>query len=75
VLWVLAETIRKLALLTQAFMPDASVRILDQLAVPEDARTLAAYRSDDGALPAGVALPRPEGVFPRHVEAGPADAG
>jgi methionyl-tRNA synthetase len=75
VLWVLAECIRKLALLTQAFMPDASARILDQLAVPQGARTLASYRSDDGGLAAGTALPRPEGVFPRHVEAGPADAG
>ena len=33
VLYVLAETIRRLALLTQAFLPDASARILDQLAV------------------------------------------
>jgi methionyl-tRNA synthetase len=75
VLWVLAGTIRKLALLTQAFMPDASARILDQLAVPQEARTLAFYRGDDGLPAAGTALPRPEGVFPRHLEAEPADAG
>ena len=43
VLYVLAETIRRLALVTQAFMPDASARILDQLAVPEDARSLASF--------------------------------
>ena len=41
VLYALAETIRRLALLTQAFLPDASARILDQLAVAADARTLA----------------------------------
>ncbi len=68
VLYVLAETIRKLALLTQAFMPDASERILDQLAVAKSARTFASYRSADGALSAGALLPRPEGVFPRRVE-------
>jgi len=74
VLSVLAETIRKLALLTQAFMPDASARILDQLAVAEDRRTLASYRRDDGALVAGTPLPRPEGVFRRFTE-DVADAG
>ncbi len=68
VLYVLAETIRKLALLTLAFVPDASQRILDQLAVPPSARTLASYRGADGALSAGTLLPRPEGVFPRRVE-------
>ena len=35
VLFVLAETIRRIALLTQAFMPEGSARILDQLAVPQ----------------------------------------
>jgi methionyl-tRNA synthetase len=74
VLYVLAETIRKLALLTQAFMPDASARILDQLAVPAGARSFATYRSADGGLVAGTALPAPAGVFPRFVEP-PSDAG
>ena len=68
VLYVLAETIRKLALLTLAFMPEASKRILDQLAVPNSARSFASYRAADGALAAGTPLPRPEGVFPRRVE-------
>ncbi len=68
VLYVLAETIRKLALLTLAFVPDASERILDQLAVPRSARTLASYRGAGTALAAGTLLPRPEGVFPRRVE-------
>ena len=35
VLWVLAETLRRLALLTQPFMPDASAKLLDLLAMPE----------------------------------------
>ncbi|MFQ5764371.1 MAG: methionine--tRNA ligase [Rhodospirillales bacterium] len=65
VLYVLAETIRHLGVLTQAFMPDASARILDQLAVPEDARAFA-FLGPDHALVAGTALPAPEGVFPRY---------
>ncbi len=64
VLYVLAECIRHLALLTQPFMPDASGKILDQLAVPEDARTFE-YWGPDHALKPGTALPKPEGVFPR----------
>ena len=67
VLWVLAETVRQLAVLTQPFMPDASGKLLDQLAVPADARTFAALGD---ALAAGTALPAPQGVFPRLVEAG-----
>ena len=67
VLYVLAETIRHLALLTQPFMPDASARILDQLAVVEDARSFAFF-GPDHALKPGTALPKPEGVFPRYQE-------
>jgi len=65
VLHTLAETIRRLALLTQAFMPEASARILDQLAVGEDARSFASYREGAAALQPGTALPKPVGVFPR----------
>ncbi len=65
VLYTLAEVIRRLALLTQAFMPEASARILDQLAVPQEARQLRAF-GPEGALTPGTALPRPSGVFPRY---------
>jgi methionyl-tRNA synthetase len=67
VLYVLAETIRHLAVLTQAVMPEASERILDQLAVPQDRRNFAAL-SPDRALVPGTPLPPPQGVFPRYVE-------
>ena len=66
VLYALAETIRRLALVTQAFMPEASARILDQLAVPEDARSLASFENQ--ALQPGTAVPAPSGVFPRFAE-------
>jgi methionyl-tRNA synthetase len=71
VLWVLAETIRRVAILTQPFMPDASARILDQLAVSADRRAFDAVSDADRLVP-GTPLPKPEGVFPRLVE-GPAD--
>ena len=65
VLWVLAETLRRLALLTQAFMPDASAKLLDLLAVPEGERSFAAISSE---LAPGTSLPAPAGIFPRHIE-------
>ncbi len=68
VLWVLAETIRNLALLTQPFMPASSGKLLDQLAIPADQR---GFDHAGAAAPwaSGVALPTPQGVFPRFVEA------
>ena len=65
VLFVAAEAIRGLALATLPFMPDASHRILDQLAVEPEARDFAAF-GEGGALTAGRTLPKPEGVFPRY---------
>jgi methionyl-tRNA synthetase len=65
VLYVLAETVRRVGLLLQPFMPVSIARLLDQLAVPEDKRSFAHF---DEALAGGVALPAPQGVFPRHVE-------
>jgi methionyl-tRNA synthetase len=41
--------------------------MLDQLAVPADARTFASL-GEKGALKPGTPLPKPEGVFPRYVE-------
>src|SRR5689334_22924515 len=43
VLWVLAETIRRVTLLLQPFMPDSAARILDQLSVPAGERAFASY--------------------------------
>ena len=65
VLYVLAETIRHLAIVTQPVMPDSMAKMLDQLAVPGDRRDFASL---DSQLLPGTPLPKPEGVFPRHVE-------
>ncbi|MEE9290418.1 MAG: class I tRNA ligase family protein, partial [Alphaproteobacteria bacterium] len=67
VLYTLAEAIRTLAILAQPFIPDAASRLLDQLAVPEDARTFGEIRAEPVLTP-GTELPKPEGLFPRHVQ-------
>ncbi len=65
VLYVLAETIRHLAVLTQPFMPEASGKMLDQLSVDANARDFGAIGN---ALAAGTPLPPPSGVFPRYTD-------
>ncbi len=67
VLYVLAETLRCVAILAQPFMPDSMGKMLDQLAVPADRRSFAALTADH-ALEAGTPLPTPQGVFPRYVD-------
>jgi len=67
VLYAVAECLRHLAILTQPFMPDASARLLDQLAVPPGARDFS-HLGPRHALAQGAALPAPEGVFPRRGE-------
>lgn len=71
VLWVTAETIRKVSLLVQPVMPNAAAKLLDLLAVPEGARSFASF-GESGRLHAGTELPKPSGVFPRYVEDEPA---
>jgi methionyl-tRNA synthetase len=65
VLYVVAEVVRRLAILAQPFMPGSCNRLLDQLAVPADQRQFAAL---DRRLPPGTTLPKPTGVFPRFVD-------
>lgn len=67
VLYVLAETIRHLGILTQPIMPAASARILDLLALPADRRGFDTLGPAVALVP-GTPLPAPQGVFPRYVE-------
>ncbi|PZQ48019.1 MAG: methionine--tRNA ligase, partial [Micavibrio aeruginosavorus] len=64
VLYVLAETIRCLALSLQSVVPQSTAKMLDQVASPVDKR-LYAHISNEHALKPGTPLPAPEGVFPR----------
>jgi methionyl-tRNA synthetase len=65
VLYVTAEVVRQVAILTQPVMPEASSKLLDSLGVPQDARDFAALGT---RIKAGATLPPPVGVFPRYVE-------
>ena len=65
VLYVTAEVVRQVAILTQPVMPDASSKLLDSLGVPQDERDFAALGT---RIKAGATLPPPIGVFPRYVE-------
>ncbi|MCB1490768.1 MAG: methionine--tRNA ligase [Rhodobiaceae bacterium] len=65
VLYVTMDVIRRIAILTQPYMPGASEKLLDLLGVAADARQFAQL---DTGLVAGTALPKPEPVFPRYVE-------
>ena len=65
VLRVLADVVRAVATVLQPFMPGSMSAMLDQLGVPAGARSLDALGAP---LPGGIALPPPQGVFPRFVE-------
>ncbi|MEH2542400.1 MULTISPECIES: methionine--tRNA ligase [unclassified Bradyrhizobium] len=67
VLYVTAEVVRQVAILTQPVMPDASAKLLDSLGIPNEkqARDFAALAT---RIKPGTTLPPPVGVFPRYVE-------
>ena len=67
VLYTLAETIRHLAIIVQPFVPGAAAKLLDQLAVGAGSRDFGALAA--APLVPGTRLPKPEGIFPRFVEA------
>ncbi len=67
VLFVTAETIRRVSILLQPFMPESAAALLELLGVAEDQRSFAAL-SGGAMLQPGTALPAPKAVFPRYVE-------
>ena len=68
VLYVTAEVLRAIGILAQAFVPGAAARLLDLLAVSPANRQLEGV-GPSGRLVAGTALPQPQPIFPRYVEA------
>jgi methionyl-tRNA synthetase len=67
VLWVTAELLRVVGICCQPFVPRAAAKLLDLLAAPAGERMLADAIARL-ALGSGVALPEPQGIFPRYVE-------
>lgn len=64
VLYVTADTVRRLTIPMQAFVPASAARLLDQLVVPEGERLLE-YAAARNKLVPGTELPVPQGVFAR----------
>lgn len=64
VLYVTAEVIRRLGILALPVVPTSANKLLDVLAISEDARTFA-HLSEEHALVPGVELPAPTPIFKR----------
>jgi methionyl-tRNA synthetase len=64
VLYVTADTVRRLSIPMLAFVPASANRLLDQLAVPDDERLLS-HAAEVNRLVTGTELPVPQGVFAR----------
>jgi methionyl-tRNA synthetase len=67
VLYVTAEVIRQIAILTQPVMPESSSKMLDILGIPSDQRNFAVLGGVT-RIKSGTALPAPTGIFPRYIE-------
>jgi methionyl-tRNA synthetase len=67
VLYVTAEVIRQIAILTQPVMPESSSKMLNILGIASDQRNFAVLGGGT-RIKAGTALPAPTGIFPRYIE-------
>jgi methionyl-tRNA synthetase len=67
VLFVTAEVLRAVGIMAQPFVPEASGKLLDLLAVDPAERLIAAIGSE-GRLTPGTGLPQPQPIFPRYLE-------
>jgi len=67
VLYVTAEVLRQIAILTLPFMPGSAAKLLDLLAIPAGERTFA-FLGGKHRIAAGAKLPAPAAIFPRYVE-------
>ena len=67
ILYVTAEVLRAVGVMTQPVMPASMTRLLDLLGVAPDSRAIATV-GEAGRLQPGTPLPPPSGLFPRFVE-------
>jgi methionyl-tRNA synthetase len=67
VLYVTAEVIRQIAILSSPFVPASAGQLLDLLAVPADERNFS-HLGGSKRIKSGSALPAPSPVFPRYVD-------
>jgi methionyl-tRNA synthetase len=73
ILYVTAEVVRQVAILSAPAMPGSAAKLLDLLGQPAAARSFAALGAAHRLQPF-TPLPAPTGVFPRYVEADDAGA-
>jgi methionyl-tRNA synthetase len=66
ILYVTAEILRIIAIMSQPFMPTSMAKLLDLLKVPADKRSFAEAEVAQGLIP-GTRLPAPMPIFPRYV--------
>ena len=66
VLYTVIEAVRRVTLILQPVMPESTAKLLDLVGQPAGKRDFAAL---EDRLVSGTNLPKPEGVFPRYVEA------
>lgn len=67
VLYITAEVVRQVAILTQPIVPQSASALLDLLGIPEDMRD---FENLTTRLKSGTIIEKPVGVFPRYVEEG-----
>jgi methionyl-tRNA synthetase len=68
VLYVTAEVVRQIAILTQPVMPAASEKLLDSLGIPHGEPRMFSALGGKGRIAPGTMLPAPQAVFPRYIE-------
>ena len=67
VLYVTAEVIRQVGILSLPFMPKSAAKLLDLLAIPATERQFDQL-GGERRIAAGTTLPAPTPVFPRYVD-------
>ena len=67
VLYVVAETLRNVAIMAQPVIPQSAAKLLQLLGVDEG-KTCFSHVNAENALKAGGILPAPAPIFPRYVE-------
>jgi methionyl-tRNA synthetase len=68
VLYVTAEVVRQIAILTQPVMPAASEKLLDSLGIPGGEARMFSALGGKARIAPGTMLPAPQAVFPRYIE-------
>eukprot|EP00640_Fibrocapsa_japonica_P000731 CAMPEP_0113939344 /NCGR_PEP_ID=MMETSP1339-20121228/5670_1 /TAXON_ID=94617 /ORGANISM="Fibrocapsa japonica" /LENGTH=572 /DNA_ID=CAMNT_0000942821 /DNA_START=206 /DNA_END=1924 /DNA_ORIENTATION=- /assembly_acc=CAM_ASM_000762 len=64
VLYTIMETLRYVGILYQPIIPQSANKLLDQLAVPQEARTFE-FLTNDYSIQPGTPIAKPKGIFPR----------